>query len=111
MNALSKLLAKVAIRAIAKSSNESELLSVGDKVIVWQPLMLEEHIEAIVMSMDEDLDNPGTNNAVDQDTEETVEPEETAQPNDDTTVDETVSEDATEPEETSDDDEIWPDIS
>lgn len=53
MNALSKLLAKVAIRAISKSTTESELLTVGDKVISWQPLILEEHIAAIADSMEE----------------------------------------------------------
>lgn len=53
MNALSKLLAKVAIRAISKSTTESELLAVGDKVVSWQPLILEEHIVAIADSMEE----------------------------------------------------------
>lgn len=57
MNALSKLLAKVAIRAISKSTTESELLTVGDKVISWQPLILEEHIAAIADSMEEIVDD------------------------------------------------------
>ena len=57
MNALSKLLAKVAIRAIAKSNTESELLAVGDKVVSWQPLILEEHINAIAESMEEPVDD------------------------------------------------------
>lgn len=55
MNALSKLLAKVAIRAIKKSNTESELLAVGNQVITWQPLILETHIEAIANSMEEDV--------------------------------------------------------
>ena len=61
MNALSKLLAKVAIRAISKSVTESELLAVGDKVVSWQPLILEEHIAAIADSMEEivnDVETP-----------------------------------------------------
>lgn len=57
MNALSKLLAKVAIRAIAKSNTESELLAVGDKVVSWQSLILEEHINAIAESMAEHVDD------------------------------------------------------
>lgn len=57
MNALSKLLAKVAIRAIAKSNTESELLTVADKVISWQPLILEDHINAIAESMEEHVDD------------------------------------------------------
>lgn len=57
MNALSKLLAKVAIRAIAKSNTESELLIVADKVISWQPLILEDHINAIAESMEEHVDD------------------------------------------------------
>ena len=57
MNALSKLLAKVAIRAIAKSRTETELLAVGDKLVVWQPLILEEHINAIAESMEEQVDD------------------------------------------------------
>jgi len=57
MNALSKLLAKVAIRAIAKSTTETELLAVGDKLVVWRPLILEEHINAIAESMVEYVDD------------------------------------------------------
>lgn len=57
MNALSKLLAKVAIRAISKSSTEAELLAVGDKVVLWQPFILPEHVEAIANSMEEPVDD------------------------------------------------------
>lgn len=57
MNALSKLLAKVAIRAIAKSNTESELLTVADKVISWQLFILEDHINAIAESMEEHVDD------------------------------------------------------
>lgn len=57
MNALSKLLAKVAIRAIARSHTESELMAVGDRLVAWQPILLEEHIEAIAASMEEHVDD------------------------------------------------------
>ena len=57
MNALSKLLAKVAIRAISKSATEAELLAVGDKVVLWQQLILPEHIEAIANSMEESVND------------------------------------------------------
>jgi len=57
MNALSKLLAKVTIRAIAKSNTESELMAIGDRLVTWQPILLEEHLEAIAASMEEHVDD------------------------------------------------------
>ena len=76
MSALSKLLAKVAIRAIRKSNTEAELTDVADKVITWSnaSLITEQHVDAIANSMEEDVD--GVVEAVEESIEEpTEEPE------------------------------------
>lgn len=58
MGALSKLLAKVAIRAINNATSNEELYDAAERVVMWssQGLISDEHLTAVEESMIETID-------------------------------------------------------
>lgn len=59
MNALSKLLAKVAIRAIRNAKTNDELFEAAERVINWSAngLITDTHVEQVEEVMEETIDD------------------------------------------------------
>ena len=75
MNALSKLLAKVAIRAIRNAKTNDELFDAAERVINWSAngLITDTHVEQVEEVMEEAVDDLPASDPV---TEEATEAEE-----------------------------------
>ena len=58
MGALSRLLAKVAVRAIRNSRSNEDLYEIANQVVTWSAagLITESHLSAIEQSMEEQID-------------------------------------------------------
>jgi len=72
MNALSKLLAKVAIRAIRNAKTNDELFDAAERVINWSAngLITDTHVEQVEEVMEETIDDLPASDPVTEEAEE-----------------------------------------